>query len=195
MDNITKEIEIDLYSPAIHTIRAQQGDNNARLVRFSLFSQGVPYRIPDNVVIKTEGHRGDGSSFIKENCTVSDNAITIALDNDILYADGMAETKIIMYDLSSDRILSTIPFRIHVQKNPCDKNRIESEKRSVIDWLVLSIEKLKVMFETHRDDTVSHLSMAEHERFNRLTNEVITGTNENVPDYLQEGDCYLQEYE
>lgn len=195
MDNITKETEIDLYSPVIHTIRAQQGDNNARLVRFSLFNQGIPYTVPDNVVIKAEGHRGDGSAFIKENCTVSGNTVTLALDSDILYADGMAEAKIIMYGLSDDRILSTIPFRIHVQKNPCDKNRIESEKHSVIDWLVLSLEKLKAMFETHRDDMISHLSEAEHERFHLLTNEVITGANEKVPDYLTEGDCYLQEYE
>lgn len=195
MNNITKEIEIDLYSSAMHTIRAQQGDNNTRIVKFSLFNQGVPYEIPDNVVIKAEGHRGDGSSFPEKNCTVSDNTITIALDSDILYAPGIAEAKIIMYDLSSGHILSTVPFRIHIQKNPCDKNKIESEKHSVIDWLILNLEKLKSMFETHRDDMISHLSQSEHKRFDNMTNEVIVLTNEEIPDYLQEGDCYLQEYE
>ncbi len=144
MNNVVKKIEIDLYSPASYeVIHAQQGDNLSRAIEFVLYSQGMPYPIPDNVTIYMEGHRGDNTFFEPKPCTVSENVITAILDSDILYESGTAEAKIVLYDSDHDAILSTIPFSISIQKHPCDKNKIESAKRSVIDWLVLGFEKLK----------------------------------------------------
>ena len=144
MNNVVKKIEIDLYSPTSYeVIHAQQGDNLSRAIEFVLYSQGVPYSIPDNVTIYMEGHRGDNTFFEPKPCTVSENVITAILDSDILYESGTAEAKIVLYDSDHDAILSTIPFSISIQKHPCDKNKIESAKRSVIDWLVLGFEKLK----------------------------------------------------
>ncbi len=144
MNNVVKKIEIDLYSPTSYeVIHAQQGDNLSRAIEFVLYSQGAPYLIPDNVTIYMEGHRGDNTFFEPKPCTVSENVITAILDSDILYESGTAEAKIVLYDSDHDAILSTIPFSISIQKHPCDKNKIESAKRSVIDWLVLGFEKLK----------------------------------------------------
>jgi len=144
LNNVIKKIEIDLYSPASYeVIHAQQGDNLSRAIEFVLYSQGAPYLIPDNVTIYMEGHRGDNTFFEPKPCTVSENVITAVLDSDILYESGTAEAKIVLYDSDHDAILSTIPFSISIQKHPCDKNKIESAKRSVIDWLVLGFEKLK----------------------------------------------------
>lgn len=194
MNHVIKEINIELYSPTSYEIiHAQQGDNQLRLIKFSLFNQGEPYTVPNNISIKMEGHRGDNSSFTKENCTVSNNVITAALDSDILSSAGIAEAKIVLRD-SYGGILSTIPFKIHVCKNPSDKDKIESEKRSLIDDLILFIDTLKSRFETHVDDKISHLSNTEHERFDKMTNETFIGYNESVPNYLQNGDYYLQEY-
>lgn len=132
-----------MYSPTSYeVIKAQQGDNKSRIIEFVLYNHGKPYTISNNISIKLEGHRGDNSSFIKD-CTITDNIITAILDGDILYEAGTVEAKIVLYDISNDTILSTIPFRIHVQKNPCDKNKLAAEKHSVIDWLILNFEKLK----------------------------------------------------
>lgn len=194
MNHVIKEMNIELYSPTSYeVIHAQQGDSQLRLIKFSLFNQGEPYTVPNNISIKMEGHRGDNSSFTKENCTVSNNVITAALDSDILSSAGIAEAKIVLRD-SYGGILSTIPFKIHVCKNPSDKDKIESEKRSLIDDLILFIDTLKSRFETHVDDKISHLSNTEHERFDKMTNETFIGYNESVPNYLQNGDYYLQEY-
>lgn len=194
MNNVIKRIKIDLYSPiSYEVIKAQQGDNNSRIIEFILYNQGNPYIIQNNVSVKMEGHRADHSSFIKD-CTISNNIITAILDSDILYYSGTVVADIVMYDLSNDSILSTIPFRIHVEKNPCDKSKLEKEKKSLIDWIILSYEKLTQSFEEHKTDTVAHLSTEEHERLNNLTNEVIIGIGEEVPSYLQDGDSYLQEY-
>lgn len=150
MNNVIKRIEIDLYSPTSYeVIKAQQGDNLSRIIEFVLYNQGKPYIVPESVRFNMEGHRGDGSSFIKENCNVSNNIITAILDSDILYEAGTVEAKIVMYNLTDNSILSTIPFKIHVQKNPCDKNKIEKDKKSLIDWLIISFEKMKISFDEH----------------------------------------------
>lgn len=164
MDNIIKQISIDLYSPTSYeVIYAQQGDNSSRVIEFILYDKGEPYAIPQNTLIRMEGHRGDHSSFIKENCTLSDNVIRATLDDDILYAHGIVEAKIILTQRaekessesngnSHDVILSTIPFRIHVQKNPCDKTKVEAEKRSLIDYLIQKLRELKDTLTTHISD-------------------------------------------
>lgn len=194
MNNVIKEINIELYSPTSYEIiHAQQGDNQLRLIKFSLFNQGEPYTIPSGTNIRMEGHRGDNSSFIKENCTVSNNIITAILDSDILSDAGIAEARIVLRD-SYGGILSTIPFKINIHKDPSDKDKIESEKRSLIDDLILLIDTIKNRFETHINDKIAHFSNTEHERFNQMTNEILVAYNGSAPDYLQAGDYYLQEY-
>lgn len=195
INDIKKRIGIDLYSPTSYEVlNAQQGDNLSRIIEFVLYDQGNLYKIPDNIKAKLEGHRGDNSSFIKENCSISENSISVTLDSDILYADGIVEAKIVMQDLSSDKVLSTIPFKIHVQKDPCNKMEIEKEKYSLIDWLVSNFKKIQEIFESHIYDKVAHLSKLEHDRFDKLQNEIFVSYNENVPDHMQTGDYYLQEY-
>ncbi len=141
MKNIIKRVEIDLYSPTSYEIiKAQQGDNMTRTVEFVLLYNKQPYPISNNIKIRLEGHRGDHSSFIKENCcSVSGNVISLTLDSDILYAPGTAEAKIVMYD--GESTLSTIPFRISVQKHPCDKNTLEKNKKSAIDDLIIKMDE------------------------------------------------------
>lgn len=143
-----------MYSPTHYeVIKAQQGDNKTRIIEFSLYDQGNPYTIPNNVTFMLEGHRGDNSSFIKDDCfTISSNKISVTLDKDVLYASGIAEMNIVMYDTSNDNILSTIPFRINIQKNPCDKNKLEHDKKSLIDDIILSIEKIKEKLTQHISD-------------------------------------------
>lgn len=150
MNTVVKRIQIDLYSPTCYeVIKAQQGDNASRVIEFEILNQGEAYDLSD-MIARMEGHRGDGTSFIKD-CTISENIVSITLDNDILYDEGHIEAKIALYDISSISddgeieylpIVSTIPFKIYVQKNPCDKS-IAIEKQSVIDYILSAITILQ----------------------------------------------------
>ncbi len=155
MNTITKRIEIDLYSPTSYeVVIAQQGDNISRTIEFVLYSQGEPYLFTDEdheVLAVIGGRRGDHSSFMKE-CSLKDNVITAVLDSDVLYIPGTIQAKIFLYDSNTDTILSTIPFLISVQEDPCDKNRMEAEKSSAFDWLILQFQKLKSSFGSHIKD-------------------------------------------
>ena len=155
MNTITKRIEIDLYSPTSYeVVIAQQGDNISRTIEFVLYSQGEPYLFTDEdheVLAVIGGRRGDHSSFMKE-CSLKDNVITAVLDSDVLYVSGTIQAKIFLYDSNTDTILSTIPFLISVQEDPSDKNRMEAEKSSAFDWLILQFQKLKSSFSAHIKD-------------------------------------------
>lgn len=190
MNNVIKRIEIDLYSPTSYeVIKAQQGDNKSRIIEFVLYNQGNPYTISDNIHIMLEGHRGDNSSFPPKECAVKNNIITVILDSDILCESGIAEAKIVMYDISNDSILSTIPFKVHVQKNPCDKNKLESEKHSVIDWLILNFEKMKITMTNvvsdlanHLEDNIRHITSKERSEWYDAYDKRHTHPNKNVLD-------------
>ncbi len=155
MNHIIKRIHIDLYSPTSYeVIHAQQGDHSARIVEFALYDQGIPYRLEGrDILVQLEGHRGDKSSFMPKECSVAGHIISVVLDSDILYESGTASAKIALYDLTDNTLLSTIPFQIAIQKNPCDKNKIESEKKSLIDWLIFQFNHLKNDLSSHHADT------------------------------------------
>ena len=167
MENVITRIEVDLYSPTSYeVIKAQQGDSLSRIVEIALLNKGEPYVIPThNVSIRLEGHRGDGSSFSKgSNCTLKDNIITVVLDNDILFYSGTVEAKVVLYELPDDgtkRILSSIPFRAHVQKNPCDKNNVTMGNKSLIDDLIFDFTNLEVAVNKTITDEIDRATKAE----------------------------------
>ena len=162
LNDVIKRIEIEVYSSnSYEVIKAQQGDNLSRKIEFVLYDQGKPYTISSSLLFKVEGHRGDGSSFMKDNCiSISDNIITVTLDDDILYDYGTVEAKLVMYDLSNNSVLSTVPFRIHVQKNPCDKSNLEKEKTSIINELILKVEALNIKQNEMSDEKYTTTAVA-----------------------------------
>lgn len=143
MNNILKTIEIDLYSPTCYeVIKAQQGDHNSRIVQFILYEQGKPYTIKDHVACYFTGCRGNGSPFFKNDCISSEeNRITITLKNDILCYPGTIEAKIILYDNTSQSVLSTVPFKITCIKSPYQESDLTEYETSIITDLIFQVQK------------------------------------------------------
>lgn len=149
MDNVLRQIEIDLYSTTSYeVIKAQQGDKNSRVIEFVLYNQGKPYELTNNISFRFVGHRGDGSSFSKneEQCiTRNENHVKVTLLEDILYYDGIIESKLVMYESSSSsteqKVLSTIPFKISCIKNPCNENNLTEGEKSIVTDLIFQVEE------------------------------------------------------
>ncbi len=140
MNNIIKQIKIDVYTPTFYeVIKAQQNDENSRFVEFILYNQGEPYVIPENVLIKLEGQRANKSPIMKP-CTVANNVVTVELDKDLLYYSGVAHLKLVIYKEDENSVLSTIPFTVSIQKNPLDSNKFEKDNYSLVHQLVLQTE-------------------------------------------------------
>lgn len=148
MKNILKHIDIDLYAAVSYeVITAQQGDKNSRIIELSLYDRGEPYEPSGNITFRFIGHRGDGSSFLKEQeecITRNGNRISIKLLEDILYYDGIIEAKLVMYEGMSTpegKVLSTIPFRISCIKNPYNDSNMEPGKYSIVTDLISKVDK------------------------------------------------------
>lgn len=157
MDNVLRQIEIDLYSTTSYeVIKAQQGDKNSRIIEFILYNQGEPYQFDNDVFFRFVGHRGDGSSFSKteEECiTRINNHVRVTLLEDILYYDGIIEAKLVMYKElydnvgnaipDSQKVLSTIPFKISCIKNPCNENNLSKGELSIVTDLIFQMSEYK----------------------------------------------------
>ena len=205
MNNIIKQIEVDVYSPTFYeVIKAQQGDKNSRFVEFILFNQGDPYTIPDNAIVKLEGSRPNKSPVIKPDTiedniiTIKDNIITVELDEDLLYYAGISHLKIVLYDTSDHSVLSTIPFTLSVQKNPLNSDKFEKDNYSLLNQLILQTETANQNLEKHisnnddphtiiyeEPDTLSKLTVGEKlsDTFGKLSkavSDLITHINDNI---------------
>ncbi len=198
MNNIIKQIEVDVYSPTFYeVIKAQQGDKNSRFVEFILFNQGDPYTVPDNVIVKLEGSRANKSPIIKP-CTIEDNVISVELDKDLLYYAGISHLKIVIYELDETTVLSTIPFTLSVQKNPLNSDKFEKDNYSLLNQLILQTETVNKNLEKHisdnddphtimyeEADTLSKLTVGEKlsDTFGKLSkaiSDLIAHINDNI---------------
>ncbi|MCI8509006.1 MAG: hypothetical protein HFJ06_10655 [Lachnospiraceae bacterium] len=205
MNNIIKQIEVDVYSPTFYeVIKAQQGDKNSRFVEFILFNQGDPYTIPDNVIVKLEGSRPNKSPVIKPDTienniiTIKNNVITVELDEDLLYYAGISHLKIVLYDTSDHSVLSTIPFTLSVQKNPLNSDKFEKDNYSLLNQLILQTETVNQNLEKHisdnddphtiiyeEPDTISKLTVGEKlsdtfGKLSRAVSDLISHINNNI---------------
>lgn len=141
MNDVIRRINIDLYAPKIYeVIRAQQGDEKSRYAEFELFNQGIPYEVPNDVVANVEGTRGNRSGYIKP-CEINDNVVSFELDKDLLYYDGVAKLKLVLY--KDDKILSTIPFTVSIEKNPLFDIEFERDEYSLIYDILQRIKELE----------------------------------------------------
>ena len=141
MNDVIRRINIDLYTPKIYeVIRAQQGDVKTRYAEFVLFNQGNPYEIPNGIIVKAEGVRGDNSGYIKQ-CTIRNNIVLFELDKDLLYYDGIAKLKLVLYE--NNKVLSSIPFSVSITKNPLFDMTLKKDEYSLVQDMLNRIKILE----------------------------------------------------
>ena len=183
MGNI-ETINIDLHSPATYeVIKAQQGDNNSRIIEVVLTDQGKDYNLQEQNVslVQFQGDKANGKSFIK-GCSYHGNVVTIVLDSDILHYAGICRGRIVMYSPNNESIMSTPTIKISVQADPCsDKENITEEDINLIDQLEMVIAKELEGFNNHVSNTDIHVDKSLYDTIDAkapIDNPVFTGTPE-----------------
>ncbi len=121
-NKFTSELTLDVYSADLQVITAQQGDVRSRFVKINILANGEPMTFVSGLSAVLKGHRADGQ-VIYDKCTIEGNSIIIELTDAILAVDGDCVFNIGFYS-TDNSLLSTIPFKVHVMKDPYDENEI-----------------------------------------------------------------------
>lgn len=153
-NEIITDVNLDLYSPTDYQlIYAQQGDIDSRYLRFTIWDDGEPYIFPKDMEVNLFGERPDGAAITK---TISDidfgnNTITYLIDKDVICIGGIVNLRLTLL-YGNGQIISTIPFKIRVTKNPLGDDTVAGIPEYTTLVSVLSeVRKLKNELDaTHR---------------------------------------------
>lgn len=168
MNEVIKHIKIDLYNPKVYeVIKAEQGDDNSRCVEFELYNQGNPYEITNDTIANVEGLRADGSGYIKS-CEINNNIITFVLDDNLLYYDGVAKLKLVLYS-DNKKVLSSIPFKVSIERNPMFNIKFKKDEYSLINDVLNMVGEM--------DSKVSNVDNSITEHIEPLKATVNNNTN------------------
>lgn len=196
MNEVIKHIRIDLYNPKVYeVIKAEQGDDKSRCVEFELYDQGNPYEITNDTIANVEGLRADGSGYIKS-CEINNNIITFVLDDNLLYYDGVAKLKLVLYS-DNKKVLSSIPFKVSIERNPMFNIKFKKDEYSLINDVLNMVGEMdsKVSYTDKsiadiNDNLSSEISRAkEADEILKSRVDVITS----LPEGSTTGDAELQD--
>ena len=173
LDDINR-ITLDLSVHRIVNVHCKVNDTNTRKLFITIANDGTFFPLDSSITATYKINKGDG--------TVIYNPVDEILDDGRCYIDltpqciafsGISQSEIQL--IKDDQIISTMPFNIIVHDSEADR-KIESSN------------EFKVLL-----DYMSEINNTDN-KINNITNEVLIGVNEDLPDYLRSGDFYLQEY-
>lgn len=183
MKNSKTIINVDLHNPIVYNvIQAQQYDKNSRAIEFHINDGSRPFEITDDIIVRIVGRKANGSFFSRRLNNCEGSIATYVIEEDLLLYAGFIEAKLFITSTES-KAISSIPFKINVQKSPCEFDIVEQTERS-------AMLDLMVEMTMHEQDKELHFTEKDRERFSVLTSEVIY---EEEPEQ-QNGDFWLQQY-
>lgn len=168
--NDVNRITLDLSVHRIVNVRCKQNDINTRKLFITLTNDGKFYPLDSSVEATYKINKADGTAIYNPvDGILNDGTIYIDLTSQCIAFSGVSQSDLQL--MKNGQVISTMPFNIIVDKSVADEKIVSSNE---FKELLYYISKSK--------------------RYDTLTNEVLVGINEDIPDYLQSGDFYLQEY-
>lgn len=121
---VTQKIKMDLlHKQNTVIIDVMQGDSNTRILEMSLYSGGVPWKIPEGVSVAI-AYRGASGSGIYDTLpngdsayTISDNVVTAILIPQVMSVDGDTTVTIVFTDANGKQ-LATFGVIVRAEPNP-----------------------------------------------------------------------------
>ena len=144
-NEIITDVNLDLYSPTDYQlIYAQQGDIQSRYLKFTIWDEGEPYVFPKDMEAYLLGERPDGCAIAKKiikDIDFNNNKITYLIEKDVISVYGIVNLRLtLLYGNGS--IISTIPFKIRVIKNPLGEIE-ETPEYTALTETLSEVKKMK----------------------------------------------------
>ena len=126
MENIVKELTIDLYGPVMrYAAEAHQGDRRTRYLKITVTEDGEPFILPVGADYIAQFKRPDGVTVYVP-ATMADNVITVELKADTLAKEGRMICDVVIKDTQQGQTLTTQGFEIEIAPMAGSANAIEA---------------------------------------------------------------------
>lgn len=171
--NIVNNITLDFTVPKIQNIRCVENDKNSRTIHITVTKNGQIFALDNHTMIaKYKIHKPDNRYIYNSAAINSDGTVTLALTEQAMAAAGVAKSELQILDSSTEKVLSTMPFNIIIEKSVVSNQDIESTNEfDILNDLILH--------ETERVESVKQLEKTVTENENsRNQNETIRKSSE-----------------
>lgn len=128
-------------------VSANRGDQKSRDLMFTFVFNDEIYNIPPGVVAEIRGSRPDGSAILEE-CIVEGNNVLYTMTPYVLNISGDIRAKIVLRNVETEQILSSVAFTIHIPCDPFDENAIiKTDEFSLLEKLIQRVESAAIKAE------------------------------------------------
>jgi hypothetical protein len=173
-------LELDFYRTGYRSVKAHQYDKDTRFIEVTCIKDASAYPLnPNTMTCILKLQTPDGRHMLKTQTIQPDGKILIALEESMLLAAGTCRAELNVYELSTKKLLSTMPFDLIVIGSVYDNSIVEdSDKFSLLNDMIFFNKELGDKLEQLETDiTDAESKRAESEEI-RKENETSRQQNE-----------------
>ena len=146
MEKFVQQIDLDVAGRNLYKyVYAKQGDSGSRFVKATILADGKVMEIGSGMTAKFRAEKPDGKAILNPATVNNDGTVTFELTKQTLAADGVVDADIVISSASGEE-LSTVPFKIEVEKAPhgslADSKNEMLVLQKLIDDSEAALEKL-----------------------------------------------------
>lgn len=141
MNPIYSQISLDLQHKSIEPVNLKQYDYEARSILFYITDNGSPYILTDNMLAEIKIHKPDGTKVVAQGTiNVGSNEIYVKVTRQMTSVYGVLCADVTLF--REDRLLSTMPFHLHVEQSPVQNEDIDSsDEYTLLEDLIAHTQK------------------------------------------------------
>lgn len=126
-----QKISLDFIIPRIQNVRCVENDENSRIVEITVTENGKFHPISSTTMVARYKIRKPDNTYIYNTAKINeDGTVTIDLTEQAMLSPGIACSELQISDSSTGQILSTMPFRMIVEKSVVSNQDMESSNES-----------------------------------------------------------------
>lgn len=125
--NNTRYLELDFYRTSYKSVKAHQYDKNTRFIEVTCINDASVCQLnSDSMNCRLKLTTPDGRHMWKDEEIQANGTILISLEESMLLVPGICKAELNIYELDSQKLLSTMPFDLIVIGSVYDNSIIES---------------------------------------------------------------------
>ena len=137
-------LELDFYRTSYRSVKAHQYDKDTRFIEVTCIKDASAYPLnPNTMTCILKLQTPDGRHMLKTQTIQPDGKILIALEDSMLLAAGTCRAELNVYELSTRKLLSTMPFDLIVIGSVYDNSIVEdSDEFSLLNDMIFFNKEL-----------------------------------------------------